>query len=78
MTPLQIAGACIAVCLGGTWLACALMARADRRGESAPPADIEDPCPITGGQLVMAAIAVALACLVSSVFPMGFAPGMPS
>lgn len=48
------------------------------RGESAPPPDIEDPFPITKGQLLLAAIVVALACWVSSVFPLGFAPGVPS
>jgi hypothetical protein len=73
MTPLQIAAICFLCMVAGTWLACALMVRADRRGEDAPPADIDNPCPITPAQLVLAVIVVALACFASSVWPMGFA-----
>lgn len=73
MTALHIAGVCTVVCLAGTWLACTLMALADQREEHAPPADIEDPCPITPSQLVLAVIVVALVCVASSVWPMGFA-----
>lgn len=74
MTALQIVGVCILCAVGGTWLACALMVNADRRGEGEPPADIEDPCPITPAQLLLAVIVVASVCLASNVWPMGFAP----
>lgn len=75
MTPLQIAAICTLCIVGGTWLACALMARADRRGEADQREDITNPCPITPAQLVLAVIVVALVCAASSVWPMGFASG---
>jgi hypothetical protein len=74
MTALQLTGVCILCMVAGTWVACALMARADRRGEADQPEDITNPCPITPAQLVLAVIVVALVCAASSVWPMAFAP----